>query len=61
MFCREHLSGTLWTDVWESHADADDLNFVKPAPERTRSVYMVSEPAAMPAGWVVAAIATGSV
>ena len=45
----------------ESHADSDDRNFVKPAPAKTRSVYMVSEPAVMLAARVVAAVATPSV
>ena len=34
--------------VWESHTDADNCGYVKPAPERTWSVYIVSEPAVMP-------------
>ena len=46
--------------MWESHADADDRIFVKPAPEKTRSVYTVSEPAVMPADRVVADVATPS-
>ena len=44
--------------VRESNADADDRSFVKPAPERTRSVYMVSELAVMPTDRVVVAVAT---
>ena len=44
--------------VWESHANADDQGFIKPAPERTRSLYTVRESAVMPAHRVVAAIAT---
>ena len=43
--------------VWESHANAD-RSFVTPAPERTRSVYTVSEPAVMTADQVVATVVT---
>ena len=44
--------------VWESHADADSRSCVKPALERTWSVYKVSELAVMPADRVVAAVDT---
>ena len=46
--------------VWESHTDANDRSFVKPALEGTRSVYNVSEPVVMPADRVVAVVATPS-
>ena len=46
--------------MWESHADAD-RSFVTPAPERTQSVYTVSEPAVMPADQVVAFVVTPAV
>ena len=46
--------------VWESHTNAEDRSFVKPAPERTQSVCTVSEPVIMLADRVVAAVATPS-
>ena len=47
--------------VWESHADPDDRTIVKPAPERARLVYALSEPALGPADQVVAAVTGTSV
>ena len=46
--------------VWERYVDANDLSLAKPAPERTRSVYTVSEPVVMPTDRVVVAVATPS-
>ena len=47
--------------MWQSHADSDDRNFVKPAPAKTQTIYIVSEPAVMLAARVIAAFATSSV
>ena len=47
--------------MWESHADTDHWRVVKPAPDRARPVYAVSEPTLVSTEQVIAAVISPSV
>ena len=38
------LSGILWIDVWESHADPEVRQISKPMPEPVYPTYVVKQP-----------------